>query len=179
MLLDFVHEAYLTAAQVEPPADLGYLHAQDYLRAHHADHAEYWAQQVKSYEERLNLQGLMTAAALRDGITLAETRRVRHAAEVSFAVRGSEYEAVKRLARECGVTLNALLLYCWHKALHVFSGGRQTATGVVVSGRMLPIDGIERAVGLFINTLLVDSSSTTTAKWSSRRCRRFSAASTS
>ena len=53
------------------------------------------------------------------------------------------------------MTLNAIMQYVWHKVLSVYSQSSQTVVGTTVSGRALPINNIEHAVGLFINTLPV------------------------
>jgi N-(5-amino-5-carboxypentanoyl)-L-cysteinyl-D-valine synthase len=49
--------------------------------------------------------------------------------------------------------LHSILQFVWHRLLHVIGGVHTTVVGTIVSGRHLPIDGIEDTVGLFINTL--------------------------
>ena len=51
------------------------------------------------------------------------------------------------------ITISSLLQYAWHKALSIYSNSEHTTVGMTVSGRNIPIDGIENAVGLLINTL--------------------------
>ena len=61
--------------------------------------------------------------------------------------------ALARQARQLGVTLNSLLLACWAILLGRLSGRADVVFGVTVAGRPPEIAGIERMVGLFINTL--------------------------
>ncbi|MGD8926557.1 MAG: amino acid adenylation domain-containing protein, partial [Thioalkalispiraceae bacterium] len=49
--------------------------------------------------------------------------------------------------------MNAILQYAWHHVLRVYGQSQQTVVGTVVSGRNLPVSGIEGSAGLFINTL--------------------------
>ncbi|WP_340613209.1 condensation domain-containing protein [Xenorhabdus thailandensis] len=57
------------------------------------------------------------------------------------------------MCREQGITLNVVLQFAWHKLLHSYTGDEQTIVGTTVSGRDVPVDGIESSVGLYINTL--------------------------
>ncbi|AGP31598.1 condensation domain-containing protein [Corynebacterium terpenotabidum] len=56
-------------------------------------------------------------------------------------------------AREAGVTVNTLLQVAWSLTLAGLTGGRDIVTGTTVSGRPTELPGIDRTVGLFINTL--------------------------
>ncbi|KJR63083.1 hypothetical protein VY88_23170 [Azospirillum thiophilum] len=66
-----------------------------------------------------------------------------------------EREALRltRFARQNQVTLNTLVQAAWLLLLHRRTGQGTVATGVTVSGRPAELPGIERQVGLFINTL--------------------------
>ena len=57
------------------------------------------------------------------------------------------------MSQKEGVTLNAILLYVWHKTLSIYGNTIQTIVGITVSGRSLPVNDIESSVGLYINTL--------------------------
>ena len=84
---------------------------------------------------------------------LGEYRHVQDPEEMEFSVEGDAYRKLKDVAGRNGVTLNAVLQYAWHKTLSVYGNSETTIVGTVVSGRNLPIGGIETSVGLFINTL--------------------------
>src|SRR5690606_10108606 len=56
-------------------------------------------------------------------------------------------------ARDLGITLNALIQSAWGLYLSRRSGQRDVIFGTTVSGRPADLPGVERMVGLFINTL--------------------------
>ena len=60
---------------------------------------------------------------------------------------------VVELARSLGVTLNTVVLGAWALLLGRYSGQDDIVFGTTVSGRPSGIEGIEDAVGLFVNTL--------------------------
>ena len=80
-------------------------------------------------------------------------RILTEAAEVRFAMQGASYRALKTMAQDLGVTINTCVQYAWHKLIHTYTGDEQTIVGTILSGRHLPIAGIENSVGLYINTL--------------------------
>ncbi|HEY4388384.1 MAG TPA: amino acid adenylation domain-containing protein, partial [Ktedonobacteraceae bacterium] len=61
----------------------------------------------------------------------------------------------QELARQQQVTFNTLLQGAWAYVLSRYSGQTDVVFGQVVSGRSAPLLGIERLIGLFINTLPV------------------------
>ncbi|MDX3078421.1 non-ribosomal peptide synthetase [Streptomyces sp. MI02-7b] len=63
--------------------------------------------------------------------------------------------ALVALAREHGLTLNTLFQGAWAVLLSRATGQRDIVFGATVSGRPAELPGIERMVGLFINTLPV------------------------
>ncbi|WP_424215830.1 amino acid adenylation domain-containing protein (plasmid) [Streptomyces sp. BI20] len=58
-----------------------------------------------------------------------------------------------RRAREHGLTLNTVVQGAWAVALSRLTGVRDLVFGVTVSGRPADVPGVERMVGLLINTL--------------------------
>lgn len=58
-----------------------------------------------------------------------------------------------QLARENQITVNSLVAGAWGLLLSRYSGQRDVAFGVTVSGRPAQLPGVENMVGLFINTL--------------------------
>ena len=67
----------------------------------------------------------------------------------------SSTEALEKFARSQGLTLSTVLQGAWGLLLGRTSGERETLHGTTVSGRTAPLDGIERMLGLFINTVPV------------------------
>ena len=62
-------------------------------------------------------------------------------------------EALQTLAREQHLTLNTLVQGAWALLLSRYSGEDDIVFGTTVSGRQMPLVGVEAMVGLFINTL--------------------------
>ncbi|KFF74862.1 hypothetical protein HX13_12815 [Chryseobacterium sp. P1-3] len=70
-----------------------------------------------------------------------------------MSIVGEQYQQLKKFTAKNGFTINAVLQYLWHKQLAIYSGTQSTVVGTTVSGRSIPVDGIESSVGLYINTL--------------------------
>ncbi|WP_415843449.1 condensation domain-containing protein, partial [Xenorhabdus thuongxuanensis] len=86
-------------------------------------------------------------------VNLAQIKTVEKPAEQALTVQGSDYAQLRDMCRTQGITLNVVLQFAWHKLLHSYTGDEQTIVGTTVSGRDIPVDGIESSVGLYINTL--------------------------
>ncbi|WP_268225897.1 condensation domain-containing protein, partial [Sinomicrobium oceani] len=67
--------------------------------------------------------------------------------------KGEAYDRLKAFSLKEGLTVNAIVQFGWHKLLQTYSNNMQSMVGTIISGRDLPIEGIENSVGLFINTL--------------------------
>ncbi|HEV7763739.1 MAG TPA: amino acid adenylation domain-containing protein, partial [Thermoanaerobaculia bacterium] len=63
--------------------------------------------------------------------------------------------AIERVARESAVTANTVAQAGWALLLSRYSGENDVLFGAVVAGRPTALTGVERMVGLFINTLPV------------------------
>ena len=89
--------------------------------------------------------------------TLNDYRHVLDPKDKTLVIKGDFYNNLKALSQKEGITLNAILQYAWHKILKVYGSDNSksvvTVVGTTVSGRNLPIDGVEESVGLYINTL--------------------------
>ncbi|MGN9906763.1 amino acid adenylation domain-containing protein [Phytohabitans sp. LJ34] len=126
-----------------PPAGsyrdyLAWLAAQDADRATKA-----WGQALAGLAEPT----LVGPAGRTERPTLPE----RHRAELTAALS----DRLRAVARERGVTLNTLLNAAWAVALSTVSGRTDVVFGATVAGRTAPIPHIERAIGLFLNTVPV------------------------
>ena len=100
-----------------------------------------------------DLSGLLLNNTNRKNLRINEHRRVAIQREQDLIIKDELYARLKKLAEKEGITLNSILQYVWHKVLNVYGNSNQTVVGTTVSGRNIPIDGIESAVGLYINTL--------------------------
>ncbi|MER6626391.1 condensation domain-containing protein, partial [Streptomyces sp. NPDC000931] len=156
VLLNRVHEIYeaiVSGLPTDSVPDRSYPAGQQYLQEHRDDHSEFWRDALAVHDEGIDLQGLLSAEARANGLRVEATRRVEEMRELDVTLSGAQYDALRRAARETGVTLNALFLYVWNKTLACYTGTDQTITGVVLSGRGIPVNDIDKSVGLFINTL--------------------------
>ncbi|KAG5983621.1 NRPS protein [Claviceps digitariae] len=156
LLFERLHDAYLCLAEGgQPPIeeDSAYVCAQKYLESHREDHLKFWARQIDQIEERCDLNALLNEAS-RYKVPLADYDRIQEQGQQSIFL--ARDDAMKSLLEECsamGVTLHSILQLVWHLVLHAYGGGSHTVTGTTISGRNLPVEGIESSIGLFINTL--------------------------
>ncbi|WP_404581180.1 amino acid adenylation domain-containing protein [Paenibacillus sp. RC21] len=140
-----IYYAKLHHTQLELPPTAPYSEYITWLeRQDRAKASLYWKQYLEYYEGQAILPGADTS--IHQEYELAET-----AIELSTALTNS----LKQLAKENHVTLNTLLQTVWGIVLHKYNGARDTVFGSVVSGRPAEIPGIERMIGLFINTIPV------------------------
>ncbi|MFC5286680.1 amino acid adenylation domain-containing protein [Actinokineospora guangxiensis] len=77
----------------------------------------------------------------------------RTSAEVRLRLGAELSGAVDKAARRHGLTLNTLVQAAWAVALGRLTGRADITFGSTVSGRPPEIPGVERMVGLFINTV--------------------------
>ena len=95
-------------------------------------------------------------AGLQEGTLIAPaTRRQVQVmpAEIHLALSKPLTAALTRLARDHGLTLNTIVQGCWAILLARLTGRNDVTFGITVAGRPPEIAGIERIIGLFINTL--------------------------
>ncbi|MEE4547044.1 condensation domain-containing protein, partial [Streptomyces sp. V4-01] len=59
------------------------------------------------------------------------------------------------LARGCGVTVNTVVQAVWGVLLARLTGRQDVVFGATVAGRPAELAGVERMVGLFVNTVPV------------------------
>ncbi|MBW0113776.1 amino acid adenylation domain-containing protein, partial [Pseudonocardia sp. KRD-169] len=73
--------------------------------------------------------------------------------EIAFAADADTTAALTAVARSAGSTLNSVVQTAWSVFLSTVTGQDTVVFGSTVSGRPADIDGIEDAIGLFINTI--------------------------
>lgn len=119
--------------------------------------------------------GFMAEAALRDEATalphwqallagydtistlprLPRTGAPARMAEHCVRLAAPDAAALRALARHSGATLAVLLQALWGLILARWTGRDEVVFGIVASGRNIATPGIERLVGMFVNTLPV------------------------
>ncbi|MER5884105.1 amino acid adenylation domain-containing protein [Streptomyces sp. NPDC001941] len=155
VLHDEVHRAYLALVrgeEVPTVVDGAYAAAQRHWEAHRDDHVEYWTDQIARIEERGDFGGLVKED-IRYQVDLSDYDEVREHRTRTLRLGAEQTARLKELCARHSVTLHSVLQFVWHKVLYAMGGGDTTVVGTIVSGRHLPVDGIEKSVGLFINTL--------------------------
>ncbi|WP_158642232.1 non-ribosomal peptide synthetase [Actinomadura sp. WAC 06369] len=68
---------------------------------------------------------------------------------------GGLVQGLRDVAREHGLTLNTIVQGAWASVVGVLAGRRDVVFGATVSGRPAELPGVERMLGLFINTVPV------------------------
>jgi amino acid adenylation domain-containing protein/non-ribosomal peptide synthase protein (TIGR01720 family) len=63
-------------------------------------------------------------------------------------------KALNQLCQARNITLSTLFKTAWALVLQTYTGSRQVCFGYLVSGRDIPIDNIDSAIGAFINMLV-------------------------
>lgn len=74
-------------------------------------------------------------------------------AETTVVVEPDITQRLKSALSSNGITMNIAVNFAWHKLLQVYTHDDSTIVGLTVSGREMMVEGIEKTVGMFINTL--------------------------
>ncbi|GAB2695006.1 amino acid adenylation domain-containing protein [Kitasatospora kifunensis] len=97
-------------------------------------------------------------AGIEEATLLADrdhARRAQLPAKLQLLVPSELTQALTATARTLGVTLNTVVQAAWGLLLAHLTGRQDVVFGAVVSGRPPELPGVERMVGLLINTLPV------------------------
>ncbi|MBD9400200.1 condensation domain-containing protein, partial [Pseudomonas sp. PDM11] len=101
----------------------------------------FWREQLQGFDEPTLLAGNLRSESPSQAVGVHKLTLPR-----------VELEAFAKARR---ITLNTLIQGAWTLLLQRYSGRRQVTFGATVSGRPAAVAGIERMLGLFINTLPV------------------------
>jgi bacitracin synthase 3 len=103
---------------------------------------KYWQELLSDYDTVAEIKPLKKPEAASEQV-----------AEVSLCLSRIASEELQRLAADNQVTLNNVAEAAWGIVLQSYNNSRDVVFGKVVSGRNAGLKGIERIVGLFINTI--------------------------
>ncbi|AEI43018.1 non-ribosomal peptide synthetase [Paenibacillus mucilaginosus] len=106
----------------------------------------YWAKLLEGYDTAAEWPNHGRTPSVREGYD----KRV-----FEFAFSRELTQALQELALGASATLHALVQTLWGILLQRYSGTKDVVFGTVVHGRPAELPGMERAVGLFINTVPV------------------------
>ena len=153
IVLGEVFDCYLVfregrEANLPPPANYKeYVHwrkRQDLKRAE-----RFWRNKLRGFRTP-------TAAGIRQLTpTAAENGQTAVSGEVYYELSGEETHVLRNWAMQNQLTLNAILQGAWAVFLSRYSGGDDVVFGATVAGRPADVPGMDKLVGLFINTLPV------------------------
>jgi amino acid adenylation domain-containing protein/non-ribosomal peptide synthase protein (TIGR01720 family) len=156
-----VYQRFVKNEKVDIREDTVYLTAQEYYHRNREEVARYWEEQLRSVRVVNDLNDLLSVRTDLDSIkTIADDR------ELSLEVDQEICENLEALVRQEGLTWSVILQFAWHKLLETYTGDQQTIVGTIVSGRDIPVAGIENSVGLYINTLPL------TVSWEEKTVRK-------
>lgn len=106
--------------------------------------AAYWRKLLEGYDFTANILPMHMASPV-DCQVAAES--IQLSSELTIEL--------KNMAAKLGITINSMLEASWGILLQKYSHGNDVVFGKIVSGRNVELDGIDQAVGLFINTIAV------------------------
>ncbi|KKK92841.1 hypothetical protein LCGC14_2698880, partial [marine sediment metagenome] len=151
LLWQTVHDYYqqlLAGQSPEVHPESTYLDAQQYLQQQQSATRSYWKSLQANLGEPNDINGLLSQP-----IDLSQPPVIDEPTETKLVLEEKDYQQLKAQCRAQGVTLNVAVQFAWHKLLQIYTGDEQTIVGTTVSGRDIPVAGIESSVGLYINTL--------------------------
>ena len=151
VLLQRVHAIYqqlLQEKSVTVTEETAYFSAQIYYYQHQSEVKTYWQTQIKAATSVNDLNTLLDIPTDLDNI-----REIQQLKQIDLTMADSLYNTLKELSRSEGITLNVLVQFAWHKLIHAYTRDETTIIGTTVSGRGIPVAGVEESVGLYINTL--------------------------
>ncbi|PWN68629.1 hypothetical protein C1631_018305, partial [Chryseobacterium phosphatilyticum] len=154
VILNSIHTNYLNLTkgqEITVIKDRAYTDTQKYLRDHKETGRKFWNTYMKSLEDHEDLSGLIKAS--QRPVDLGTYRHIQDPQHIKMRITGNQYDLLKAFTKTHGLTVNAILQYLWHQQLRIYGGLSTTIVGTTVSGRSLPVDGIEWSAGLYINTL--------------------------
>ncbi len=113
----------------------------------------YWREQLEGFlmstplpmESPTQMEHPLPIASHRDGMVQYQELELKLDLQLS--------EGLKQFGRQHRLTLNTLVQGAWAALLSRYSGESDVVFGVTMSGRQVPVAGIDRMLGLFINTL--------------------------
>ncbi|QNK64693.1 non-ribosomal peptide synthase/polyketide synthase [Pedobacter sp. PAMC26386] len=158
VLLEKLLLAYEALAAGNPLPVIAKDNYEDYIRyTERRDKEEeelYWRGYLKGISEGCLLPFVST--------TVNRTKGIGEYREQSLVLNAAFTAQLSRFAQRHRVTVNTLMQGVWAYLLYRYTGRPDVVYGVTVSGRPEDLPGVERAVGMYINTLplytVIDSS---------------------
>jgi amino acid adenylation domain-containing protein/non-ribosomal peptide synthase protein (TIGR01720 family) len=109
---------------------------------------------AESYWKEL-LSGFTSGAGLGLARGRDDGRAARNDSEIGLDLSDELTGEVSEFAKRRQLTLNTVVQGAWALLVHRYTGENDVLYGATVSGRSMALDGVDRMIGLFINTLPV------------------------
>ena len=151
VLLNKVHEYYQLIEhnrKITVRTEDTYLLAQKYMYKHKSETQIYWQNKMSELDGVNDL-----TVMLDEKIDLDNIKELKNSRDKCFVFDKSLTKRLIELSKENGITLNVILLFAWHKLISVYTRDLTTVVGTTIAGRSIPVEGIDKSVGLYINTL--------------------------
>ncbi|MBI1390256.1 MAG: AMP-binding protein, partial [bacterium] len=105
---------------------------------------QYWLEVLAGFERQSKFPSGMDSKS--------STSRIEN---LAFEIPAEYAASLSEIVTRESVSLSAILSSCWAILLSRYNNSDDVVFGSVTSGRSLPLPGIERMIGIFINTLPV------------------------
>jgi non-ribosomal peptide synthase protein (TIGR01720 family) len=143
------YEAEMRGVRAEAGARRAYGEYIEWLRRQDLGKAErYWREKLRG------MRG-PTQMKVERGRRRRKQEQEKGKAEVEVRVSREVSEGLVRMARQQQVTVNTVVQGAWAILMSRYSGEEDVVFGAVVSGRPAEMEGVEKMLGMFINTLPV------------------------
>ncbi|WP_342551527.1 amino acid adenylation domain-containing protein [Paenibacillus sp. FSL R7-0652] len=138
--------AILEQRRREEQAAAPYRHYIEWLdKQDHEASLKYWSDYLQGYEEQTALPKKHTVSK----------SSAYHSENLICTLSQELTRRITHVASQNQVTLNTLMQTAWGLMLQKYNSSQDVVFGSVVSGRPAEIPGVERIIGLFINTIPV------------------------
>ena len=139
-----IYQALADGRPVQPGRSHPYSHYINWLlQQDRVGSLNYWRSYLDGYETA----AVLPFAAARPGATNQQQQHLDLGAEKTTLIR--------QICREMGITESSFVQAAWGYLLGRYNNTRDVVFGAVVSGRPGELQGVESAIGLFINTVPV------------------------
>lgn len=99
------------------------------------------------------LEGVSTTSLSKAVVKIGTSKNQNEFGNFQYVFSDEDSKRLREFSRRQKITLNTLFQTAWHILLRYYTQQEDITSGVVLSGRSIPIEGIEKMIGLFINTL--------------------------
>ena len=110
---------------------------------------KYWREYMKGVEQNTLLPFITTTAQ--------RTKGIGEYASEYLQLDKEKTAQIESYAQRHHITVNTLMQGVWSYLLHRYTGNDEVVYGIIVSGRPDDLPGIEKRVGMYINTLPLHS----------------------